>query len=289
MKKVSLYIPCYNAKRFIKECLESIFRQKYPIDEVLIIDDGSTDDTVDICSQYPVRIISHRENKGLAASRNTAFREASNEFVASLDADCVLKPDWLEQLMESFVNDKVAGTGGMLVERYTLRVADKWRLAHMSQHWGNELIANPPFLYGSNTVFKKNAIRSVGFYNENFRNNYEDVELSMRLSEAGFSLIYNPKAVAEHLRKDTVRSVLAAYWQWDYYAYMNPNTINKMLRRLSLCVGKIAYLSETVGQFFREDWERKNYLLLPIDFILLFYYPWLNFKFCLNCNRFMRK
>jgi len=282
MKKVSLYIPCYNVEGFIKECLESIFRQTYPIDEILIIDDGSNDRTAEIASRYPVRIIKHKENKGLAASRNTAFKEARNEFVASVDADCVLRPDWLEQLIKNFTGDKIAGLGGMLIERYTLSAADKWRVAHMSQHWGDDCIENPPFLYGNNTVFKKGALKSVGFYNKIFKNNYEDVDLSMRLSESGFILMYNPKAKVEHLCQDTIRSALSSYWQWDYHIHMNPNTINKMVRRLSARIGKLAYLPETVGQFLRDDLQEKNYILLPIDLILLFYYPWLDFKYFLK-------
>ena len=102
MEKLSLYIPCYNAEKYIGECLDGVIKQTYPIDEILIINDGSNDKTVSIASAYPVRIIHHNKNKSLAAARNTAFKEAKNDYVAALDADCVPRPDWLEHLIKNF-------------------------------------------------------------------------------------------------------------------------------------------------------------------------------------------
>ena len=161
MKKVSLYIPCYNAEKYISECLEGVLKQTYPIDEILIIDDGSTDNTVSIASKYPVRVIHHKKNRGLATARNTAFKEAKNEFVAALDADCVPHQDWLEQIMQCFTHKNIAGAGGMPVERNIKSIANKWRSIHMIQHWGTHKIENPPFLSGSNTVYQKKALATL--------------------------------------------------------------------------------------------------------------------------------
>lgn len=278
MEKVSLYIPCYNAENTIKECLESVIRQSYEIDEILVIDDGSKDKTIEIAKQYPVRIISHKENKGLAASRNTAFREANNEFVAALDADCIASPEWLWQLMECFVNDGIVGAGGMLAERYTLSMADKWRSVHMAQHWGEELLENPPFLYGNNTVFRKKSVEKVSFYNEKYKTNYEDIDLSMRIYNCGISLIYNPKAHVEHMRKDTMSSVLSTYRNWFYYAHLNLKHINQASRRVAMNLGRIAEYPEIFEVFFREDLRARNYELLPLDFVLIPYCTWLDLR-----------
>ena len=127
MDKVSLYIPCYNADKFIDEALRGVKLQTYPVDEIIVVDDGSTDDTVAKASRYNVRIIRHGENKGLAAARNTAVTNAKNEFVASLDADCVPSADWLERLMKNCTGEKIAGVGGKLIERYASTIADRWR------------------------------------------------------------------------------------------------------------------------------------------------------------------
>lgn len=278
MEKVSLYIPCYNAERYIKECLDSVMNQSYKIDEIMVMDDASTDKTIDIAKDYPIRIIKNRENKGLAACRNIAFKEAKNEFVAALDADCVASPEWLRQLMECFVSDAIAGVGGMLIERYTSNVADKWRSVHMAQHLGPELLETPPFLYGNNTVFNKEYLETVGLYNEKFRTNYEDVDLSIRLYNSGFRLVYTPKARVEHLRRDTIRSVLNTYWHWKYYKHMNPDYIIKVSERMITRLRSIAEYDGIFKDFFTQDLRERNYKLLPVDLICIFYCLWLDLK-----------
>jgi glycosyltransferase involved in cell wall biosynthesis len=274
MVKVSLYIPCYNSEKTIKECLDSVIKQSYKIDEILVIDDGSEDRTVAIAMRYPVKVISHKKNIGLAASRNTALRQVKNEFIAALDADCVADSRWLKLLMDCFVDDDIAGVGGMLIERYTLGSADAWRSVHMAQLWGNELLENPPFLYGSNNVFRKEAIEKVGLYNEQCRNNYEDVEISTRLYSRGFRLIYNPVAYIEHLKKDTISSALSSYRSWLHYKHISSSQLNQPFSRLALAIGKAVEYTEISEFFFREDLRQKDYKLLPIDFLLMFYCIW---------------
>jgi len=275
MIKVTLYIPCFNAESYIKECLESIFIQSYSLDEVLIIDDGSTDNTVSICSSFSVKIISHAGNRGLSVARNTAFRAARNEFVASLDADCKAKSDWLEKLISHFSNNNIAGVGGKLIERYNLHTADKWRTMHMSQAWGDQIVENPGYLAGNNNVYRRSAIFQVGLYNEEYVRNYEDVDISKRLMSKGFKIIYSPDACIEHLRKDTIRSALKTYWYWSFYYFKKPNTLKQLLRK----VGSNYALSR---RFLRQDIKTRNNLLLFPDIILLFYYCWLDFYYYIN-------
>nr|MBP7835885.1 glycosyltransferase [Candidatus Omnitrophota bacterium] len=232
MPKVSLYIPCFNAEKTIQECLESVMRQSFPIDEVLIIDDGCQDKTADIVSKYPVKIIKHDKNKGLAASRNSAFKQAQNEFVAALDADCLAYNDWLKELLGCFEDENVAGSGGRLRERHYRKLADQWRLAHMQQNWGEAYLKDALFIYGSNSVFRKSRLERIGFYNDHdFRNHYEDVDLSERLHRKGYRLAYNPAAQAEHLRTDTINSLLKIYWRCSGQAHINSYNARHPLRR----------------------------------------------------------
>jgi glycosyltransferase involved in cell wall biosynthesis len=272
MQKISLYIPCYNAENYLKLCLESIFRQTCPIDEVLLINDGSTDHTLSIAKQFSVKIINHQKNKGLAAARNTAFKESKNEFVASLDSDCVAKPDWLEQLLKNFIADNIVGIGGMLIEKQNLRLADKWRMAHMSQHWGSGKLENPLYLAGNNNVYRKSAIFSVGLYDEKYISNYEDADITRRLISKGFRLIYTPEACVEHLRTDTVRTALATYWHWNFYNIKNRKTVKAIISNLIINI-KIA------RKFLQEDIRKHNFSIIWINFIMIFYHLWLDIKY----------
>lgn len=276
MRKVSLYIPCFNAEKTIQECLESAVKQTYPVDEILVIDDGSADNTARIASRYPVKVIRHERNKGLAAARNSAFKHARNEFVASLDADCLARGDWLEQLMRCFTEEDIAGAGGMLIERHTASSADKWRARHMSQQWG--AVRNPPFLYGSNTVFKKSALAAVGMYNEIFRNNYEDVSVSALLYDKGFMLAYNPRGVAEHLRQDNVASILNNYWHWQHYR--NPRALmkNGFGRRMLIALINAVDFNNCIIDMLKDDLRNKRGKLALIDIMAVFYLPWLELR-----------
>ena len=98
--RVSLYIPAYNAAGFLNASIEALLSQTLPPDEILVVDDGSRDATVDVVSRYKeAKLIRHDRNRGLAAARNTAVRAARNELVGSVDADCAADPAWLEKLV----------------------------------------------------------------------------------------------------------------------------------------------------------------------------------------------
>jgi len=220
IQKISLYIPSYNGAKYLPMCIRCVLRQTYPIDEVIVLDDGSEDETAAIVSKFQVKLVKHHHNKGIAGARNTAIMATRNDFVVSIDADCLIGPTWLEECMKNFINSRVAAVGGMLVERNNKKIADRWRAAHMKHHWGKKKSVNPGFLSGSNVVIRKEAFRHIGLYNEKrFRTNYEDVDLSLRLKENGFDLIYEPNAIAWHIREDTYGSLLRTYWGWRQYVW----------------------------------------------------------------------
>lgn len=279
MQKVSLYIPCYNAARYLEQCLKGILAQAYPINEVLIVDDGSTDNTVEIASKYPVRIIRHKQNNGIAAARNTAILNARNEFVAALDADCIPEQDWLKNLMNNFNQQDVVGVGGRLVEFHTQALADKWRSIYMKQNWGLKRLINPPIIFGSNNVYRKEALEKIGLYNERYRTNGEDNDLTKRLLSRGFKLIYEPQAIAKHLRKDSIRSVLKMNWQWNFYGHTLPINLKNLLIGIFWDVCRIK-------GYLIHDIKAKRFNFLGLDILIGFYSFYMNFKTYLQKNLF---
>src|SRR5918994_3621037 len=94
---VTVVIPCYNQAHFLGEAIESVLSQSYPNFEILVVDDGSTDDTSEVAGRYPqqVRLI-RQENRGLAGARNTGIGHARGEYLVFLDADDRLLPEALE-------------------------------------------------------------------------------------------------------------------------------------------------------------------------------------------------
>ena len=103
--KVSVIVPVYNAEKYIKRCLDSILAQSYRYFEVLLIDDGSTDNSGKICDEYAlndnrIRVI-HKENSGVSATRNIGITEAKGDYIAFVDSDDYIKSDMFEKMVKN--------------------------------------------------------------------------------------------------------------------------------------------------------------------------------------------
>jgi glycosyltransferase involved in cell wall biosynthesis len=100
---VTVVIPCYNQAHFLGEAIESVLEQTYPHYEIVVVDDGATDNTSEVASRYPgkVRLI-RQENRGLSGARNTGIRHSEGEYMVFLDADDRLLPEALERALSAF-------------------------------------------------------------------------------------------------------------------------------------------------------------------------------------------
>ena len=109
---VSVTIVTYNSGRFIKRCLESVLEQRYPNKEVIVIDNASTDGTIDILEQFDDRcqITYNEENNGFAAAQNQAIRLASGQWVMTLNPDVLLLPNFIQALVDAGNFDPEIGT-----------------------------------------------------------------------------------------------------------------------------------------------------------------------------------
>jgi cellulose synthase/poly-beta-1,6-N-acetylglucosamine synthase-like glycosyltransferase len=276
VERVSVYIPAYNSAEFLSRAIDGVLAQTLPANEILVIDDGSRDATAEITTRYPaVTLVRHPLNNGLAAARNTGFGAARNELVASLDADCVPDPSWLAGLARHFDDPKVAGVGGRLIEGDQRTVADRWRCAHMAQEWGNQLLRNPKFLFGCNNMFRKSAVQEAGGYDESMRTNGEDTDMSRRLLDAGWSLVYDPEPHVVHLRHDTMRSILDTYWRWWRFgvrAYANGVRLRSVLGHALFVHFRYTFLD-----LVRSDLSARRFELLGLDLAALGYFPYRDF------------
>jgi succinoglycan biosynthesis protein ExoA len=278
MKKVSLYIPTLNSSKTIKFCLNSIINQIFKPDEILIVDGNSTDNTIEIIqsiknkTKLPIRILK-QDKKGLANARNLAIKNVKYDYIASIDSDCVADKNWLKELMETFQDENITGAGGELIEKSQISLFDIWRKQHMSQNWGNKMITNPPFLYGSNSLFKKEPLKKLKGYNETYLTNYEDVDLSEKLLKKGYLLIYNPKAICYHIRKDTFYSLLNTYYNWTFYGYPQPNNLLNLFLKLSLF-----NIINTIKLIIK-DILSLNLNLILLDFCIYFHNSYKDIKY----------
>jgi hypothetical protein len=159
LEPVTFYLPAYNVERYIRDTIEHVFLQDYPITEFFVVNDGSQDASVAIAREYPVTILHHAENLGLAAARNTALVEARGAWLLSVDTDARPEPPYVRSVMlEAETRDKnTAAIGGMLIEDFQEAPPDKWRARVMAQQHGPVRQCPPWFLYGSTMCIERAA------------------------------------------------------------------------------------------------------------------------------------
>lgn len=265
---VSYYVPLYNGEKTIRNVLVSLLNQTYPLYEVLVVDDGSTDQGPDIVREFPVRLITHEQNLGLATARNTAFQVATGLYVGALDADVIADPNMLKYMVMETENPpgNLAGVNARLFEQYTDTPADKWRAAHLNQDTGPQRIAPIESMSGAKTLFLREAVLEVGGYDPRYRTNYEDVSLCKKMRAAGYDLVATPYAFAGHLRQDTPQSILKTSWNYAFWACFERGYYDSREQVVELLTRTLRMQYEVI----RWDLEHENAHLLYLDYLNIF-------------------
>lgn len=166
LPKVSVIIPSFNHARYIRECVESVLSQSYPEIEIVIIDDGSTDETIDILEEYGDRIRLIRQIRGRQArARNIGLKESSGEWIAFLDSDDRYLPSRIEDSVAAVLNDPTIDLvwGDFRIINANGRVIQEIRWAPSQPDFRLELISGNPICNASVTVKREALCELKGF------------------------------------------------------------------------------------------------------------------------------
>lgn len=200
-----MVIPSYNHARFIKQCIESVIAQDYANIELIIIDDGSTDDSASviesllpICRERFVRFEFHtRENCGLPATLNYALQWAQGEYFSALASDDVMFPEKTSRLLSAIADEPdVAGVfcGCEYIDESGLVIgAENHPLAHFAF---DEVLAHRHFLQASTQLLHTERVRATGGYLEGVY--IEDWYMWLKLTEAGHKLKNIPDYLVQY-------------------------------------------------------------------------------------------
>ena len=265
---ISLYIAAYNAEKTIEKSIKSILQQTLKPKEIIIINDCSTDKTLNLLKKFSqIKIINNKKNYGLAKSRNIALKYSKYNLLASIDSDVVCKKNWLETLFNTMVKKKADLIGGKLIDKYIKEPANHWRSYYLKQNWGDKQINNPQFVFGANFLLDKKKIKNLNIkYNETFRTNGEDVNFSKVLKSKNCNLYYEPRALCYHYQFDDITSLSKRYWRYSYYgAGLKKLTLTRLIRLI---------LRQTKVLFYwmYRDLLKKNYHFLNINLIMSYYF-----------------
>jgi len=214
---VTAAICCYNAEQHIYSAVNSLIKQTKQPDEILFIDDGSSDDSVKNIQGLPVKIIKHEANKGLAVARNTALDNANYEIIVFIDSDTVAHEDMIEKMLSYYDSDDVFGVGGQGIEVNIKNIFDKWRKYNAHQSCGESVMKDAGMIPGLCCSFRKSALEKVGGFDEFFARNAEDHDISIRLRKAGGRLVYSPDIKVDHYRTDSLTSLVKMIYRYDLW------------------------------------------------------------------------
>ena len=216
--KVTIIIITYNAKDDLKECLESLETQSYKEKELIVVNDASTDDTLNFLKQYKNRtsmemtVISNHRNLGVAGARNVGIQHAAGDIIAFMDSDCVADQNWIMELVKGFKQKEIAAVGGSILDGH---ISNIWELVRKGHDYIARSEGYVPFIKGCNMSFDTNVLKKYMF-NDEIKYGYEDLLLCDYLIDDGYRILYRPEAVVHHKHKSTLKRLLKQMYLRGY-------------------------------------------------------------------------
>ena len=217
---ISVIVPAYNAAATIAECMAALSNQSLPQSEyeVIVVDDGSTDNTADIAARYGARVL-RQANSGPAVARNKGIAEARGAVILFTDADCAPAPEWIQEMVAPLDDPQIEGCKGVyrtrqenLTARF-IQVEYEDRYDHTARHKYVDFIDT----YAAG--YRRDILVASGGFNTSFPlASVEDQELSFRLAGTGHKMVFNPRAEVYHRHPESwltyaQRKYKIGYWK----------------------------------------------------------------------------
>lgn len=237
MVKVTAVVPNWNRRDLLERLLPRLAAQTCPPLQILVVDNGSDDDSVSVAQQFGADVVQMGSNTGFSRAVNRGIRESSGEWIAIVNNDVDLDAGWLEQLMKAanqpgiwFATGKIyrAGSSEVIDGAFDAiaRSGCAWRCGQGRRDgppWSEETrIHFAPF---TAAVFRRELFDNIGGLDESFESYLEDVDFGLRCALAGYEGRYVPSAVAWHRGSATLG-------KW------HPQTIRRISRNQVLLVAK---------------------------------------------------
>ena len=213
---VTAVIPTWNRADLLTNVLKSLKAQTYPLSSIVVVDNGSEDDSTAVARAYGARVIRTPINRGFAHAVNLGWRSEGSDWVAVLNNDVVLQPDWLSTIVGEAARVRAGFASGKLLAAsdparidgtYDLvcRAGTAWRAGHGRADgalWSKP--SDVRFVSFTAVLLSRAAISAVGELDERFESYYEDVDWCIRSARLGVGGVYVPMAVATHAGSATL-------------------------------------------------------------------------------------
>jgi glycosyltransferase involved in cell wall biosynthesis len=225
-KRISIVIPNYNKADTISQCLDAAFSSDYGNYEVIVVDDHSDDNSVDIVKKYPCKLIRLDKQSGTSSARNAGALSSDGDIIFFTDADCLLQKSTLSSInsvFSSLSRDTIIGG------TYTRRPYDKSFFSFFQSVFVNyfetKQVENPDYIAAHAMMMDAMVFRMSAGFPETFLPIIEDVEFSHRLRDSGCRLLMSPGIQVQHIFNFTfmgsLRNAFRKSMFWVMYSLSN--------------------------------------------------------------------
>ncbi len=309
MIKVSVIVPVYNVEDYLIECLTSIINQTLKEIEIICIDDCGTDNSINILKEYAkkddrIKIISHKENKGLGPARNTGIKESKGEYISFIDSDDYISKDYLENLYNTIIKydtDIVSTINikrvvGEAISLYSINInkyLSIFQKIFKKNHFEGisnanikdekENTKNYPFVVAWNKLYKKSFLLDNDLFFMDIKKGSEDEDFYQRLLLNSPSISYNHKSIYYYRERNY--SLTEKYCSDPNFII---NNISLMQNSINYCKEKtpdllndlyIRIYELMISKFHQNIYQEDNYIHIHNFFKQIFIdYRFLNLK-----------
>jgi GT2 family glycosyltransferase len=225
MSTVSAIIPTWNRADLVESILKNLSEQRRPPEQIIVVDNGSSDATQLVARDFGVDLIVFPENRGFATAINEGIARATGDWVLIVNNDVVLEPDWLECIVATAERENAPFAVGKLLRPagqnqidgtwdLVSRAAYAWRCGYGKRD--GAIWSKPRRIYFAPmtaALFRRSVFEQIGELETRFESYYEDVDFGVRCALAGLQGIYEPAAIAIHMSKTTLgRSAARVYY-----------------------------------------------------------------------------
>lgn len=220
---VTVAVPAYNEANVVCRTIDSLLNSDYPEVHVIAVDDGSTDDTLDVLrahfTDHPRVTIVSKQNGGKSSALNEAFRLAQTDIVVCLDADTLLAPDAIRHLVQAFINPKVGAVAGNVKVGNRINLLTLWQSLEYitSQNFDRQAFAalkSVPVIPGAIGAWRKSVVDEVGGFEANTL--AEDTDLTFKIRLLGYDTLCNNAALAYTEAPDNLQALAKQRFRWSF-------------------------------------------------------------------------
>jgi glycosyltransferase involved in cell wall biosynthesis len=211
---ISAYVPCYNNAKTLEKAITGIRDQSVKVDELFVMDDGSTDTSREVAAALQVRVVEMKVNQGRGAIRARAMEEARHDLVLCCDATNRLHENFLQGALPTFENARVAAVCGRLTDTNVSGVLGRWRARHLLQQTETPGAMHPNCLITWGTLMRKSAVIKAGNFDPKLRFG-EDYELGQRLIGAGYEIYMDPALIVAIQVQNTLAQLMERFSRWS--------------------------------------------------------------------------